>query len=178
MTVSATLAREARLGLGRALADAGTMTWRNLKRLGRNPELLVFSTVQPIIFVLMFVYVFGVSSMTTVGTDILHGAVFKTFGAVRHRRLGNVHAHLTLWMFAGSGPMSLLGVAHTEDKDIAACKVSRAKANYWRGRTAEARKEDIVLAAQQGAAGYIVKPFTKATLEDKVAHILKKLGLQ
>ena len=34
--------------------------------------------------------------------------------------------------------------------------------------TAEARKEDIVLAAQSGAAGYIVKPFTKATLEEKV----------
>jgi two-component system, chemotaxis family, chemotaxis protein CheY len=33
--------------------------------------------------------------------------------------------------------------------------------------TAEARKEDIVLAAQTGAAGYIVKPFTKATLEEK-----------
>ncbi|MEH3086296.1 MAG: chemotaxis response regulator CheY [Xylophilus ampelinus] len=44
--------------------------------------------------------------------------------------------------------------------------------------TAEARKEDIVAAAQGGAAGYIVKPFTKATLEDKVANILKKLGLQ
>ncbi|HCY17571.1 MAG: two-component system response regulator [Curvibacter sp. GWA2_64_110] len=44
--------------------------------------------------------------------------------------------------------------------------------------TAEARKEDIVLAAQQGAAGYIVKPFTKATLEDKLIHILKKTGLQ
>ena len=44
--------------------------------------------------------------------------------------------------------------------------------------TAEARKEDIVLAAQQGAAGYIVKPFTKATLEEKVIHILKKSGLQ
>ncbi len=43
--------------------------------------------------------------------------------------------------------------------------------------TAEARKEDIVLAAQQGAAGYIVKPFTKATLEEKVIHILKKSGL-
>ena len=43
--------------------------------------------------------------------------------------------------------------------------------------TAEARKEDIVLAAQQGAAGYIVKPFTKATLEEKVTHILKKAGL-
>ena len=43
--------------------------------------------------------------------------------------------------------------------------------------TAEARKEDIVLAAQSGAAGYIVKPFTKATLEDKLTHVIQKLGL-
>ena len=43
--------------------------------------------------------------------------------------------------------------------------------------TAEARKEDIVAAAQGGAAGYIVKPFTKATLEEKVNLILKKVGL-
>lgn len=43
--------------------------------------------------------------------------------------------------------------------------------------TAEARKEDIVMAAQGGAAGYIVKPFTKATLEDKLGNIFKKLGL-
>ncbi|MFN5047638.1 chemotaxis response regulator CheY [Roseateles sp.] len=42
--------------------------------------------------------------------------------------------------------------------------------------TAEARKEDIVLAAQTGAAGYIVKPFTKATLEEKVQKIMQKLA--
>ena len=42
--------------------------------------------------------------------------------------------------------------------------------------TAEARKEDIVMAAQSGAAGYIVKPFTKATLEEKVQKILQKLA--
>lgn len=42
--------------------------------------------------------------------------------------------------------------------------------------TAEARKEDIVRAAQDGAAGYIVKPFTKATLEEKVQKILQKLA--
>ena len=59
----------------------------------------------------ILVILFGFKPTYAVGTDILHGAVFKTFGAVRHRRLGNVHAHLTLWMFAGSGPMSLLGVA-------------------------------------------------------------------
>ena len=40
--------------------------------------------------------------------------------------------------------------------------------------TAEAKKEDIVSAAQAGASGYIVKPFTKATLEDKVRKILAK----
>ena len=42
--------------------------------------------------------------------------------------------------------------------------------------TAEARKEDILLAAQSGAAGYVVKPFTKATLEEKVTKIMQKLA--
>jgi two-component system chemotaxis response regulator CheY len=41
--------------------------------------------------------------------------------------------------------------------------------------TAEAKKEDIVLAAQSGASGYIVKPFTKGTLEDKVVKIVQKI---
>lgn len=38
--------------------------------------------------------------------------------------------------------------------------------------TAEARKEDIVRAAQLRASGYIVKPFSKATLEEKVQKIM------
>ena len=42
--------------------------------------------------------------------------------------------------------------------------------------TAEARKEDILLAAQSGAAGYVVKPFTKATLEEKITKIMQKLA--
>jgi len=44
--------------------------------------------------------------------------------------------------------------------------------------TAEARKEDIIMAVKSGAAGYIVKPFTKATLEEKVKMILQKLAPQ
>jgi two-component system chemotaxis response regulator CheY len=43
--------------------------------------------------------------------------------------------------------------------------------------TAEAKKEDIVLAAQNGASGYIVKPFTKATLEEKLTKISQKSQL-
>lgn len=37
--------------------------------------------------------------------------------------------------------------------------------------TAEAKKENIVEAAQAGASGYIVKPFTSATLEEKLKKI-------
>src|SRR3954447_597961 len=58
----------------------------------------------------ILVIFFGFKPTLAVGTDILHGAIFKSFGAVRHRRLGTVHGHLVLWMFLGSGPMSLLGV--------------------------------------------------------------------
>jgi uncharacterized membrane protein YfcA len=58
----------------------------------------------------MLILIFGFNPKTAVGTDILHGAVFKSFGAWRHRQLGNVHTRLALWMLVGSGPLSLLGV--------------------------------------------------------------------
>ena len=58
----------------------------------------------------ILVIVFGFQPTLAVGTDILHGAIFKTIGAIRHRSLGTVHAQLSGWMFLGSAPMSLLGV--------------------------------------------------------------------
>jgi ABC transporter DrrB family efflux protein len=39
--------------------DAGVVTARNLRHFIRQPQLLIFSTIQPIMFVLLFVYVFG-----------------------------------------------------------------------------------------------------------------------
>lgn len=42
--------------------------------------------------------------------------------------------------------------------------------------TAEAKKENIVAAAQAGASGYIVKPFTAATLNEKLVKIFDKIG--
>jgi uncharacterized membrane protein YfcA len=63
------------------------------------------SLMTPILILLL-----GFSPKTAVGTDILHGAVFKSFGAIRHRQLGNVHVRLALWMLAGSAPLSLVGV--------------------------------------------------------------------
>ena len=45
--------------VSRAIRDAMAITWRNLIAYKRVPQLVVFSTIQPVIFVLMFRYVFG-----------------------------------------------------------------------------------------------------------------------
>jgi uncharacterized membrane protein YfcA len=62
----------------------------------------------------ILILLFGFKPTLAVGTDVLHGAVFKTFGAIRHRRLGTVHARMTFWMILGSAPMSLVGVQLAE----------------------------------------------------------------
>ena len=41
--------------------------------------------------------------------------------------------------------------------------------------TAEAKKENIVAAAQAGASGYVVKPFTAATLDEKLNKIFQNM---
>ncbi len=70
-----------------AVQDALTIAWRNLLGLRRVPQLLVFSTIQPVVFVLMFRYVFG--GAITVGNgsyvDYLMPGIFTqtvVFGAM------------------------------------------------------------------------------------------------
>ncbi|HKT64285.1 MAG TPA: response regulator, partial [Burkholderia sp.] len=42
--------------------------------------------------------------------------------------------------------------------------------------TAESKKENIIAAAQAGASGYVVKPFTAATLDEKLNKIIDKMA--
>src|SRR5262249_23775850 len=58
----------------------------------------------------ILVILFGVNPTVAVGSDIAHGAIFKTVGAFQHRKMGNVRAQLAGWMLLGSAPMSLVGV--------------------------------------------------------------------
>jgi uncharacterized protein len=58
----------------------------------------------------MLVFLFGFNPATAIGTDILHGAIFKSVGGLRHHSLGTTQAKLSGWMFLGSAPASLLGV--------------------------------------------------------------------
>jgi uncharacterized membrane protein YfcA len=111
----------------------------------------------------ILVIFFGFKPTLAVGTDILHGAVFKSFGAVRHRRLGTVHARLTFWMFLGSGPMSLLGVA----------VATRLGHHYGSAESIEAYAVGVALMA--GGVGLVAKTFVKRGIQpDDAPFILTR----
>jgi uncharacterized membrane protein YfcA len=96
----------------------------------------------------ILILLFGFKPTVAVGTDILHGAIFKTFGAARHRMLNTIHVRLAVWMFAGSAPFSLLGVT-------LATWIER---HYGKAaETAEGRAIGVALVL--GGAGFLVKTF-------------------
>lgn len=57
--------------MNQGFSDAITMAWRNLKAMSRNPQVILFSTFQPVIFVLTFRYVFG-GSIRVPGIDYVN----------------------------------------------------------------------------------------------------------
>ena len=93
---------------------------------------------------------FGFKPTLAVGTDILHGAVFKSFGAVRHRKLGTVHARITFWMFLGSAPMSLVGV-----------EVATWIEHRYGSGVGDAMAKVIGAALILGGLGFLAKTFVK-----------------
>ena len=58
-----------------AITDTAVVTGRNLRHFIRQPDLLVFSTIQPVLFVLLFVYVFG----GAIGRSLPHGITYVDF---------------------------------------------------------------------------------------------------
>ena len=71
-----------------AISDILALTWRNLIRYTRIPQLLVFSTIQPVMYILLFTYVFG-GAIQTPGIDyvnyLIPGILVQTviFGAIQ-----------------------------------------------------------------------------------------------
>jgi ABC-type multidrug transport system permease subunit len=58
-----------------AVTGTAVVTGRNLRHFIRQPDLLVFSTIQPVLFVLLFVYVFG----GAIGRSLPNGAAYVDF---------------------------------------------------------------------------------------------------
>ncbi len=74
---------------------------------------------------------------------------------------------VTDWNMPGMTGIDLLRTVRADDslKDLPVLMV-----------TAEAKREQIVEAAQAGVNGYIVKPFTAQTLKEKIDAIFERLG--
>jgi ABC transporter DrrB family efflux protein len=99
-TLALPVARGPALRLGWAVRDGLAMTTRNLITIRRLPQLLVFATIQPLLFVLMFRYVFG-GSIQVPGVDYVNylmpgifaqvvafGAIQTAVGLAEDRRRG------------------------------------------------------------------------------------------
>ena len=104
----------------------------------------------------MLILLFGFDPKTAVGTDILHGAVFKSFGAVRHRQLGNVHVPLAAWMLLGSAPLSLVGVQI---------------ASSFSGSTTGSMSRIVGATLILGGFGFLAKTFVSGQQEDRPFHM-------
>jgi uncharacterized protein len=113
------------------------------------------SLMTPILIIL-----FGFKPTTAVGTDIFHGAIFKSFGAVRHRRLGTVHAHLAFWLFLGSGPLALAGVVVSY---VLRNQISNAETIL---------SYAIGVALIGGGAGFLAKSFVKRGVQPSAAPFI------
>jgi uncharacterized membrane protein YfcA len=98
----------------------------------------------------LLIIVFGFDPGKAVGTDLLHGAIFKSFGAARHRALGTTHMRLVVWMLCGSAPMSLVGVwlTHQLGKGVASLQT-----------------KIIAGALIAGGIGFMAKTFLKKDVE-------------
>jgi uncharacterized membrane protein YfcA len=110
----------------------------------------------------MLILIFGFNPKTAVGTDILHGAIFKSFGAVRHRQLGNVHVPLALWMLVGSAPLSLLGVQI---------------ASSFSDSTQSTMSKVVGGALIVGGAGFAIKAFVRGYVGEEDLHLTTRQKL-
>ena len=79
---------------------------------------------------------------------------------------GNFDFLVTDWNMPGMTGIDLLRAVRADDK-LKSLPVLMV--------TAEAKKEQIVMAAQEGVNGYIVKPFTAQTLKEKIDKIFERI---
>lgn len=99
----------------------------------------------------ILIFLFGFQPTVAIGTDILHGAIFKSFGAARHRRLGTVSLRLAAWMLIGSAPMSLAGVS----------VASWIERHYGKG-VQNIQKEILGVSLVACGVGFFVKAFMRS----------------
>jgi two-component system chemotaxis response regulator CheY len=87
--------------------------------------------------------------------------------ALSKLKLGNYDFVISDWNMPGMDGLTLLKAIRS---DAALAKLPVLMV------TAEAKKENIIEAAQSGASGYVVKPFSASTLDEKINKILERMA--
>ncbi|MDJ0833276.1 MAG: chemotaxis response regulator CheY [Gammaproteobacteria bacterium] len=114
------------------------------------------------------------STMRRIVKNLLHDLGFSNTSeaddgqtALPMLKTGKFDFLVTDWNMPGMDGLTLLKKVREDDalKDMPVLMV-----------TAEAKREQIVVAAQAGVNGYIVKPFTAATLKEKIDKIFERVG--
>lgn len=86
--------------------------------------------------------------------------------ALPRLKAGGIDFLVTDWNMPGMSGLDLLKAVRA-DPDLATLPVLMV--------TAEAKREQIIMAAQAGVNGYIIKPFTAATLKEKIEKIFERI---
>ena len=114
------------------------------------------------------------STMRRIVKNLLHDLGFSNTSeaddgqtALPMLKTGKFDFLVTDWNMPGMDGLTLLKKVR-EDEDLKDMPVLMV--------TAEAKREQIVVAAQAGVNGYIVKPFTAATLKEKIDKIFERVG--
>ncbi|WP_367049200.1 ABC transporter permease [Streptomyces sp. Je 1-332] len=81
-------------GIGQSVRDSLVVAKRNLIRMSRIPEMVIFGLIQPIMFVVMFSYVFGGSMQIGASTD---PSVYRNF------LMAGIFAQTVTFATAGAG---------------------------------------------------------------------------
>jgi two-component system chemotaxis response regulator CheY len=133
-------------------------TWRGFDDMDKDINILIvddFSTMRRIIRNLLRDLGFNNTSEADDG---------KT--ALPMLKSGRFDFLVTDWSMPGMDGLTLLRTVRA-DEELSHMPVLMV--------TAEAKREQIVIAAEAGVNGYVVKPFTAATLKDKIEKIFKQV---
>lgn len=123
---------------------------------------------------LKFLVVDDFSTMRRIIKNLLHDLGYKNVveaddgnTALPLLKAGDIDFLITDWNMPGMPGIDLLKAIRA---DAALSKVPVLMV------TAEAKREQIIEAAQAGVNGYVIKPFTAATLNDKLTKVFERLG--
>jgi ABC-2 type transport system permease protein/oleandomycin transport system permease protein len=142
-----------------AVTDARIVTGRNLRHFIRQPQLLIFSTVQPVMFVLLFSYVFG----GAVKGSLPHGVKYIDF----------LLPGIFVQSVAFRATQTAVGLAEDLDRGVVDRfrSMPMARSAVLVGRTVADLVRNVVIVGLMIIVGYVIGFRFRAGLPDALASV-------